>query len=121
LEDEREREVRVEANALDAVPVGAGKGARGAIFANNSAATFFVVDYASVNGSLAEEGVPPVSGPRVTYVIIVGAANDQRGVIYFLGANCSRIEHFEARTRGGATEGKALSLKWTAISPLEAT
>lgn len=95
LEDKREREVRVEANALDAVAIGAGKGARGAIFANNSAATFLIVDYASVNGGLAEEGVPAVSGPRITFVVVVGAANDQRGVIYFLGSNSSRIEYFE--------------------------
>lgn len=55
LEDEREREVRVEAYALDAVPVGAGKRARGAILTDNSAATFLVIDYTSVNSSLAEE------------------------------------------------------------------
>ncbi|KFY43154.1 hypothetical protein V495_04135 [Pseudogymnoascus sp. VKM F-4514 (FW-929)] len=95
LEDEREREVRIEADALDAVPVGAGKGARGAILTDNSAAAFLIIDYTSVNGSLTEEGVPTVSSPRVTCVIVVGAANDQRGVIYFLSSNSSRIEYFE--------------------------
>lgn len=113
--------MRVKAYALDAVGLGAGKRARGAILTDNSAAAFTVVDYTGVDGGLAEEGVTTVGGPRVFCGICGGTADDQRGVVYFLGANSSRIEHFVTRTGGGASEGHAAALKRTAVRPLEAT
>lgn len=113
--------MRVKAYALDTVGFGAGKGARSAILTDNSTAAFAVVDYTSVDGGLAEEGVAAISSPRVICGIFGRAANNQRGVIYFLGANSSRIEHFETRTGGGTTEGHALSLERTAVRSLEAT
>ncbi|TFB05387.1 hypothetical protein CCMA1212_002481 [Trichoderma ghanense] len=117
-EAERQREVRVEADAEDAVPLGADKVLLLPDELDDAAAALFVGEEARVDGRGADVRVAAVRG-QLGLDVARGPADDERPVDDLLVADGARVQHMVALARGRALEGEAAAVEGPAVVAVE--